>query len=82
MSTERPAEPRQSAPINARFLIDCETDGGVIYVEMEPMFEFAKTFMGDGVFERFELGVRRAADEMRGCGGAPRRFPWWKSRKV
>lgn len=63
-----------------RFIADREDDGFVLYVELEPILAFAREMMDDeDRFLRFELGVRRAADEMRDHGAAPRRR-WWKPR--
>lgn len=60
-----------------RFILDREEDGFTIYVEMEPMLEFAHEFMERDMFHRFELGVRRAAGELRDRNTPPRKR-WWK----
>jgi hypothetical protein len=71
--------PGRASPFPARFILDREEDDWTLYVEIEPMFEFAKSHMDPDAFLRFELGVRRAADEMRDRGATPRKR-WWKPR--
>lgn len=70
-------EQADANPFACRFVLDRERDGFTIYAEMEPMLAFASLFMEQDKFHRFELGVRRAADEMRDQGSEKRR-PWWK----